>query len=89
VAERISQATGKTIPYVAISRAERRSALIAHGIPPVFADALDRQVEERLKEGLESQVDLSTHQRFKIRATTFLEFAQRNAAAFSGAAAAA
>jgi hypothetical protein len=65
---------------------ERRQALIAHGIPPEFADALDKQVEERLKGGIESQVDLSTHQLFNIKPTTFLEFAQRNAAAFGGAA---
>jgi hypothetical protein len=63
--------------------------LIAHGIPPEFADALDKQVEERLQGGLESQVELSTHQLFNIRPTTFLEFAQRNAEAFGGAAVAA
>ena len=43
---------------------------------------MDRQVEERLKGGLESRVDLSTHQLFNIKPTTFLEFAQRNAEAF-------
>jgi hypothetical protein len=47
------------------------------------------QVEERLKGGLESQVDLSTHQLFNVRPTTFLEFAQRNAESFGRAAAAA
>jgi hypothetical protein len=34
----------------------------------------------------ESKVDLSTHQLFNIQPTTFLEFAQRNAAAFGAAA---
>ena len=89
VAYRISRAIGRTVRYVAVSPIQRQQALIAHGIPPEFADALDKQVEERLKGGLESQVDLSTHQLFNIRPTTFLEFAQRNAEAFGGAAAAA
>jgi uncharacterized protein YbjT (DUF2867 family) len=88
VADRISRATGRTVRYVAVSPSERRQALIAHGIPPEFADALDRQVEERLKGGLESRVDLSTHQLFNIKPTAFLEFAQRNAQAFGEVAAA-
>lgn len=89
VADRVSRATGKTVRYVAVSPGERRQALMAHGVPPEFADALDRQVEERLKGGLESRVDLSTHQLFNVRPTAFLEFAQRNAQAFGGVAAAA
>src|SRR3989442_14741583 len=55
---------------------------MAHGIPPEIAEALDKQVEERLKGGAESRVDLSTHQLFNVKPTTFLEFAQRNAEAF-------
>jgi uncharacterized protein YbjT (DUF2867 family) len=82
IADRISRATGRTVRYVAISPAQRQQALLAHGIPPEIADALDEQVSERLKGGLESQVDLSTHRLFDVRPTTFLEFAQRNAAAF-------
>ena len=85
VADRISRAIGRTVRYVAVSPIERRQALIAHGIPPEFADALDNQVEERLKGGAESRVDLSTHQLFGVKPTTFLEFAQRNAEAFRGA----
>jgi len=84
VADRISRATGKTVRYVAVSPIERRQALITHGIPPEFADALDRQVEERLKGGLESRVDLSTHELFNVKPTAFLEFAHRNAQAFGG-----
>jgi uncharacterized protein YbjT (DUF2867 family) len=83
MADRISRATGRTVRYVAISPAQRRQALLAHGIPPEIADALDEQVRERLKGGLESQVDLSTHRLFNIKPTTFMEFAQRNAAAFN------
>jgi uncharacterized protein YbjT (DUF2867 family) len=89
VADRISRTNGRTVQYVAVSPIARRQALIAHGIPPEFADALDRQVDERLKGGLESRVDLSTHQLFNIRPTPFLEFAQRNAEAFGAGAAAA
>jgi uncharacterized protein YbjT (DUF2867 family) len=82
MANRISRATGRTVRYVAISPAQRRQALLAHGIPAEIADALDEQVRERLNGGLESQVDLSTHRLFNVKPTTFLEFAQRNAAAF-------
>jgi uncharacterized protein YbjT (DUF2867 family) len=89
MADRISRATGRTVRYVPISPDARRRALIAHGIPAEFADALDKQVEERLKGGIESQVDLSTHQLFNVKPTTFFEFAQRNAEAFGRAAAAA
>jgi uncharacterized protein YbjT (DUF2867 family) len=89
VADRISRAVGRTVRYVAVSPLQRRQALIAHGIPPEFADALDIQVEERLKGGPESQVDLSTHQLFNVKPTTFLQFAERNAEAFRRAATAA
>jgi uncharacterized protein YbjT (DUF2867 family) len=88
IADRISRAIGKTVRYVAVSPAARRQALLAHGIQAEFADALDKQVKERLKGGIESQVDLSTHQLFNVKPTTFLEFAQRNAKAFGAAAAA-
>jgi hypothetical protein len=81
--------SGQTVRYVAVSLIQRRQALIAHGIPLEIADALDRQVEERLKGGIESQVDLSTHRLFNVKPTTFLEFAQRNAEGFGAAAAAA
>src|SRR5215468_4275455 len=84
VADCISRAIGRTVRYVPVSPIERRQALIAHGILPEFADALDKQVEERLKGGAESRVDLSTHQLFNVTPTIFLEFAQRNAEAFSG-----
>jgi uncharacterized protein YbjT (DUF2867 family) len=87
MADRISRAVGKTVRYVPVSPIQRRQALIAHGVPPQIADALDRQVEERLKGGIESQVDLSTHQLFNVKPIAFLAFAQRNAEAFGAAAA--
>jgi uncharacterized protein YbjT (DUF2867 family) len=89
IADRISRAVGKTVRYVAVSPIQRRQALIAHGVPLEVADALDRQVEERLKGGIESQVDLSTHRLFKVKPTTFLEFAQKNAEGFGPTAVAA
>jgi uncharacterized protein YbjT (DUF2867 family) len=82
VAERISRAIGRPVHYVPISPEQRRQALIAHGIPAPIADALDKQVHERLKGGLESEVDLSTHKLFNIQPTTVLEFAKRNAESF-------
>jgi len=89
IAERMSRAVGRTIRYIPVSALDRRQALIAHGIPPEFADALDRQVEERLKGGLESRVDLSTHRLFNVVPTTFFEFAKRHGKAFGEAAVAA
>jgi uncharacterized protein YbjT (DUF2867 family) len=89
VAHRISRANAMAVRYIAVSPVKRRQALIGHGIPVEFADALDRQLEERLKGGLESQVDLSAHQLFNVEPTTFLEFAKRNKAAIGGAAVAA
>ena len=86
IADRISRAIGRTVQYVPISPEQRRQALIARGIPVPIANALDKQVKERLKGGIKSQVDLSTYQLFNIQPTTFLEFAQRNAAAFGAAA---
>jgi hypothetical protein len=65
------------------------TAKIGRCVRAEIADALDRQVEERLQGGIESQVDLSTHQLFDVQPTTFLEFAQKNAEAFGRAAAAA
>jgi uncharacterized protein YbjT (DUF2867 family) len=87
IANRISRATGRKVRYVPISPDARRQALIAHGIPVEFADALHKQVEERLKGGIESQVDLSAHQLFNVKPTNFLEFAQRNAEEFGRTAA--
>ena len=60
IADRISRAIGRTVQYVPISPEQRRQALIAHGIPVPIANALEKQVKERLKGGIESQVDLST-----------------------------
>src|SRR6266550_3907021 len=42
IADSISRAMGRTVRYVAVSPTERRQALMLHGIPPKFADALDK-----------------------------------------------
>src|SRR6266404_3052334 len=84
VADRVSRATGRPVHYVAVSRNDRQQALLSHGIPAEYVEALDKQVEERLQGGIESRVDLSTHRLFDVQPTTFLEFAERNADAFGG-----
>jgi uncharacterized protein YbjT (DUF2867 family) len=84
IAEQISIAIGKTVRYVKISREERKQAMLTAGISPFLVDALDVQVSERLKEGIESVVNLETHVAFGIHPTTFAEFARRNADAFLG-----
>jgi uncharacterized protein YbjT (DUF2867 family) len=82
IAAHISQAAGRTVRYVPVSRSQRREALIRHGIPNIFADALDKQVEDRLEGGVESHIDLSSHELFQVEPTTFLDFATRNAQTF-------
>ena len=83
IAERISQAIGKTIRYVNIAPEEKKRALLAAGIPPELADAIDDLFAERRKR-LESRVYLSTHELLGIQPATFAEFARRNAAVFRG-----
>jgi uncharacterized protein YbjT (DUF2867 family) len=83
VAQRISEAIGKTVRYVNVTDAERRQALLSAGTPPYFADAIDEQARER-RRCPESRVHLDTHEAFGVRPTTFAEFARRNAAVFRG-----
>jgi uncharacterized protein YbjT (DUF2867 family) len=83
VAERISQAIGKPVRYVDVSPEVRRRNLLASGISPGFADALDEQLAERLRRP-KSRVHLATHEMFGVRATPFIEFARRHAAMFGG-----
>jgi uncharacterized protein YbjT (DUF2867 family) len=83
IAERISVAIGETVRYVNVAPAERRQALLASGMPVYMADALDEQAAER-RRCTESRVDLSTHDAFGIRPTSFGEFARVHAEAFAG-----
>ena len=84
IAERISRAIGRAVRYFPVSPAERRDILLARGVTPEFADALDEQVAERLEGGVESRVDLSTHAAFGIVPTRFAAFAMRHAFDFKG-----
>lgn len=83
IADRISRAIGRTIRYVAVSPRDRSRALAGAGLPPALVDALDEQTVERLK-CPQSKVDLSAHQAFGVRPTTFAEFASRHSAVFRG-----
>lgn len=83
VAERISRAIGKTVRYVDVAPEKKRQILLAAGVPPERADALDELFAERRKRP-ESMVYLDTHEAFGVRPTTFEEFARRNAAVFRG-----
>jgi uncharacterized protein YbjT (DUF2867 family) len=85
IAEQISLAIGKTVRYVNISPAERKRALLAAGVPPYVADALDVQASERRKGATgEAVMYPETHIALGIRPTTFAEFARRNATVFRG-----
>jgi hypothetical protein len=66
-----------------VSLEQRRPALLAAGVPAVFADALEEQAIERLKRP-ESRVYLGTYEQFGVEPTSFAEFARRNAAVFRG-----
>ncbi|TGP21940.1 MULTISPECIES: SDR family oxidoreductase [unclassified Mesorhizobium] len=83
VAERISATTGRPVRYVPISWDERRSVLLGSGAPADFVDALDEQLQERLRRP-KSRVNLATHDAFGVRPTSFAEFARTYARAFSG-----
>jgi hypothetical protein len=81
IAERISEAIGRTVCYVDIAPQEKRRALLAAGIPAERADALDELFAERRKR-LESRVYLGTHEAFGVQPTSFAEFVRLNASVF-------
>jgi uncharacterized protein YbjT (DUF2867 family) len=83
VAAHLSDAVGRTIHYVNVSRAQRSEALLRARLDPFLVDALDAQVVERLK-GRESTVHSETHAALGIQASTLAEFVHRNAGAFLG-----
>lgn len=83
VAKKLSAATGKTIRYVNVSPEEHKSANLARGMPPYLADALVELFAERRK-GKEGQVFPDAQTILGRRATSFDEFAARNAAIFLG-----
>jgi uncharacterized protein YbjT (DUF2867 family) len=83
VAEKLSTATGKPIHYVSVAPDEARNAQLAAGVPQYTADALAELFAERRK-GKESQVWPVIEGILGRRATSFDEFARRNAAIFRG-----
>ena len=83
VAEKLSVATGKRIRYVNVAPEEAKRAQLAAGVPPYTADALSELFAERRK-GKEAQVSPIIQTIFGWRATSFDEFAMRNAAIFRG-----
>lgn len=83
VAEKLSTATGKPIRYVNIAPEDVRAAQLAAGVPPYTADALAELFAERRK-GKESQVWPVIEEILGRRATSFDDFATRNAAIFRG-----
>jgi uncharacterized protein YbjT (DUF2867 family) len=83
VAQKLSTATGKTIRYVNVAPEQARQAQIDAGVPEVRADALAELFAERRK-GKEARVWPIIETIIGRRATSFDEFAKRNAAIFRG-----
>jgi len=83
VAEKLSRATGKAIRYVNVGPEDARSAQLAAGMPPYLVDALFELFAERRK-GKESAVSPTVSTILGRRATSFAEFATRNAGIFRG-----
>jgi uncharacterized protein YbjT (DUF2867 family) len=83
VAEKLSIATEKPIQYVNVAPDEAKRAQLAAGMPPFTADALAELFAERRK-GKEAQVSPVIPTIFGWQATSFDEFAARNAAIFRG-----
>jgi len=87
IAGKFGEALGRPVRYVPISPEERRQDLLAAGLPPYFVDGLIEQVMARL-EAPRAKVDLTAHDRFGVRPTTFSEFLARALPADGEAAAA-
>jgi uncharacterized protein YbjT (DUF2867 family) len=83
VAEKLSAATGKPIRYVNIPPEEAQKAQLAAGFPPFLVEALAELFAGRRK-GKESQVSPVIQATFKLKATSFDDFARRHAAIFHG-----
>jgi len=83
VAQKLSVATGRTIRYVDVPPEEAKRAQIAAGVPPYLADALSELFAERRK-GKEGRVSPTIETLLGRRATSFDEFAAKNAAIFKG-----
>jgi uncharacterized protein YbjT (DUF2867 family) len=87
VAETISGVTDKPIRYVDVDPDEKNKELLAAGIPAFFAEAMDELFSSRRKNLEEARVDLSTHEAFDVRPTSFESFVHRHLEVFRGQAA--
>jgi uncharacterized protein YbjT (DUF2867 family) len=83
VAEKLSAVTGKTIRYVNVTPEDAKNAQLAAGLPPYLVEALAELFAERRK-GKEAQVSPFVRTILGRSATSFDEFAARNAAIFRG-----
>ena len=83
VAQKLSSATGKTIRYVNVTPEEAKNAQRAAGLPEYMVEALAELFAERRK-GKESAVSSVIPELLGRSATSFDEFAARNAAIFRG-----
>ncbi len=83
VAEILSKVVDKKITYVNVTPEAARNSQLAAGVPQFTADALYELFAERRK-GKESHVSQVIETVFNRRATSFEEFASRNAAIFRG-----
>ena len=84
VAAILSDVLGTTIRYVDVPPEAARQAQLAAGMPPYLADGLAELFAER-RAGKESEVSALTPALLGRPATSFAEFAARNAAVFRGA----
>lgn len=82
-ARHISAAIGRPVTYRDVSIEEKKRAWLEAGYPPPRANAFAQLFEERSRLG-RSTVDLSSHERFGVEPTTFVQFARRYADEFSG-----
>jgi uncharacterized protein YbjT (DUF2867 family) len=83
VAERLAAVIGKPVRYINITPEQATQSNLAAGIPPYLAEGLAELFSERRK-GKEAQVSQVISEVFGWRPTSFVEFAQRNAAIFRG-----
>jgi uncharacterized protein YbjT (DUF2867 family) len=83
VAEKLSAATDKAIRYVNVPPEDARKAQLAAGMPPYLADALFELFAER-RSGKEAKVWPDAAVLLGHPATSFEEFAKRNAGIFRG-----
>jgi uncharacterized protein YbjT (DUF2867 family) len=81
IVDRISQATGTSFTYRAVSLDEKRRQLAAAGLPTEALELLDELFSERAR-CTKSYVDLSTHNTFGVEPTSFAQFARRHAHEF-------